>query len=59
MFSRPVVAFLSELAPAHLLLPWLPHVLVCFEQRSDVERLSAPDVSVDGPIESELEATTV
>lgn len=53
------VAFLSERAPAHLLLSWLPHVLVCFEQRSNVERLSAPDVSVDGPIKSKLEATTV
>ena len=41
------------------LLSGLCDVLVRFEERSDVHGLSAPDVSVDGPVEGELEGTAV
>ena len=36
------------------LLAWLPHVSIGFKQRTDVLRLAAPDVAMNGPIESEF-----
>lgn len=44
---------------AYFLLSWLGNVLVRFEEGSDVDRLAAPEVPVDGPVESELEGAAV
>ena len=41
------------------LLAWLSHTSIGFEKRSDVLRLAAPDITVNGPIESELEASPI
>ena len=41
------------------LLTWLSHVFVGFKKRSDVLRLPAPDVTMNGPIESELKAPPI
>ena len=41
------------------LLTWLPHTSIGFKKRSDVQRLTAPDVTMNGPIQSELEASAV
>ena len=38
----------------HSLLAWLPHVSIGFKQRSDILGLAAPDVAMNGPIESEF-----
>lgn len=44
---------------AHSLLSRLANVAVGFEERTDVHGLTAPEVSVDGPIEGQLERATV
>ena len=62
--SMPSVYVLS---PSHLnrreasyfLLSRLANVLVRFEESADVHGLSAPDISVDGPVEGELEGAAV
>lgn len=41
------------------LLTWLSHVSVGFKKRSDVLRLTAPNVTMNGPIESELKASPI
>ena len=41
------------------LLTWLSHVFVGFKKRSDVLRLTAPDVTMNGPIEGELKASPI
>lgn len=41
------------------LLSWLSGVLVGFKEGTDVESLSAPEVSVDGPVKGELQRTAV
>ena len=41
------------------LLSRLGNVLVGFEEGADVHGLAAPDVSVDGPVEGELEGAAV
>ena len=51
--------FLTSSDLTYGLLSGLCDVLVRFEERSDVHGLSAPDVSVDGPVEGELEGTAV
>lgn len=39
----------------HPLLSGVANVLVCFEEGADVEGLAAPEVSVDRPVEGELQ----
>lgn len=41
------------------LLTRLSHISIGIKKRSDVLRLTAPDVTMDGPIESELEASPI
>lgn len=41
------------------LLAWLSHVSVGFKERSDILRLTAPDVTMNGPIQSELQTSPV
>lgn len=43
----------------HSLLSRLCDVLIGFEEGTDVQRLAAPDVAVDGPVEGELERAAV
>ena len=43
----------------YLLLSPLRDLLVCFEERADVDGLTTPEMSVDGPVEGELEGATV
>ena len=40
---------------AYSLLPRLCDVLIRFEERSDVQCLTAPKVSVDSPVKCELQ----
>jgi len=44
---------------AYSLLPWLGDVLVRLEEGADVDSLPAPEVSVDGPVEGELQGAAV
>ena len=46
-------------ATAYSLLSRLRDVLVRFEEGADVDRLPAPEVSVDGPVEGELQGAAV
>jgi len=41
------------------LLSRLRDMLVRFEERADVDRLPAPEVSVNGPVEGELQRAAV
>ena len=41
------------------LLTWFSHIFVGFKKRSDVLRLTAPNITMNGPIESELEASPI
>jgi hypothetical protein len=41
------------------LLPWLADVLIRFEQPTNVHCLPTPNVTVDGPVEGELEGAAV
>jgi hypothetical protein len=41
------------------LLSWFLHIFVRFEEAADVHGLPAPEMSVDGPVEGELEGATV
>lgn len=47
------------LVPTYSLLTWLSHIFIGFKKRSDVLRLTAPDVTMNGPIESEFEASSI
>ena len=50
---------LVKCATAYSLLSRLRDVLVRFEKRADVDRLAAPEVSVNGPVEGELQRAAV
>lgn len=43
----------------YLLLSGFGDVTVCFEERTDVEGLASPEVTVNGPVEGELEGALV
>lgn len=60
--SCSVSAMLLCTPLAHMLYPLparLRHVLIGIEQRADVHSLTPPEVSVDGPVEGELERAAV
>lgn len=37
----------------------VPNVLICLEEGSDVQRLTSPQIPMNGPVEGELERATV
>lgn len=41
------------------LLSWLQHTFVGIKQRSNIKGLGAPDVSMNSPVEGELQAPSV
>ena len=50
----------TELPPVtYSLLARLSHISICFKKRSDVLRLATPDVPMNSPVESELEASPI
>lgn len=49
----------KERDSTHPLLSGLLNVLVCFKERANVECLTAPKVSVDGPVQGELQGAAV
>lgn len=54
-----LLLILNRREASYFLLSRLANVLVRFEESADVHGLSAPDVSVDGPVEGELEGAAV
>lgn len=48
-----------EVGKTYPLLSWLSDVLVCLEQAPNVQRLATPEVSVDAPVEGELEGPPI
>lgn len=55
---NPFVSCREPLRP-YLLLSWLGDAPIRLEERTDIEGLPAPDVSVDGPIERHLQCAAV
>lgn len=41
------------------LLAWLSHISIGFKKRSDIQRLAAPDIAMNSPIKSKLEASPI
>lgn len=54
-----LVSQFSGLMSPYLLPPRLSNMLICFEQTANVHRLAAPDISVDGPVQGELQGATI
>lgn len=54
-----ILAMLKVWRSTDPLLPWLRHMLICIEERSNVNGLRAPYVSMNSPIEGKLQTSSI